>query len=351
MATSSLAKGAAGQHAGSQIRGQLIGGVGFDRLMALLGTVFMGGTYLDGWAHQHGFVDKTFFTPWHGVLYGAYFVNALILVAVLWINHRRGRSWLTALPTGYGLSLLGVPLFIAAGVGDMIWHTLFGFEKGIDPLLSPSHLMLALGAMLMVSGPLRAVWNRSDSQHGWSALLPAVLSLTTILSIFTFFTSFAHIFVQTRLVTQFPYSGVNGAWGAASILLQTGILMGIILFGIRRWQLPMGSLTLMFMLNAVQLVVFNDTYELLPSALLAGIISDVLLWRLRPSLEKLDVLRLFAFAVPVVYHLCFFIPIIIVLGGSLPWSIHLWMGVTVMSGVVGLLLSFLVAPPAIPAAK
>ncbi len=43
-----------------------------DLLMGVLGMVFVGGLYLDGWAHAHGMVDKTFFTPWHAVLYSAY---------------------------------------------------------------------------------------------------------------------------------------------------------------------------------------------------------------------------------------------------------------------------------------
>lgn len=38
----------------------------------------------------------------------------------------------------------------------MLWHSRFGIEAGIEALLSPTHLVLALGGMLMVSGPLRA---------------------------------------------------------------------------------------------------------------------------------------------------------------------------------------------------
>jgi hypothetical protein len=35
---------------------------------------------------------------------------------------------------------------------------LFGIEKGTDALLSPTHLMLALGVLLAASGPFRAAW-------------------------------------------------------------------------------------------------------------------------------------------------------------------------------------------------
>ena len=59
----------------------------FDLVMGLLSMVFVGGIYLDGWAHAHGLVDRTFFTPWHAVLYTGYLVNALVLVVTLVLNH------------------------------------------------------------------------------------------------------------------------------------------------------------------------------------------------------------------------------------------------------------------------
>ena len=39
--------------------------------MALISCAIVFGLYIDGWAHNHGFVDDSFFTPWHAVLYGA----------------------------------------------------------------------------------------------------------------------------------------------------------------------------------------------------------------------------------------------------------------------------------------
>src|SRR2546421_1711705 len=158
---------------------QPIGGLHFDWLMGILGFLFVGGLYLDGWAHAHGKVDNTFFTPWHAVLYTGYLVNAIVLVATLVINHRRGKTWQKALPTGYELSLIGVPLFAIGGVGDAIWHTLFGFETGVDQILSPTHLVLAFSGIIIMTGPMRAAMRRSDMKaaYGWSTLLPMLLSL------------------------------------------------------------------------------------------------------------------------------------------------------------------------------
>src|SRR5579863_6216254 len=87
-------------------KSRFIQGINFDRLMALLVCWFLGGLFIDGWAHNHGFVDKTFFTPWHAILYSGYAANAIALVIVIARNHARGYSWREAIPGGYELSLL-----------------------------------------------------------------------------------------------------------------------------------------------------------------------------------------------------------------------------------------------------
>lgn len=322
-----------------------LGGLGFDRGIIGLCCWMLGGLYLDGWAHSHGLVDRTFFTPWHAILYSGYAATAIFLLITLSINHARGHRWLQAIPNGYGLSVLGLPLFIAAGVGDLIWHTLFGFEVGVEPLLSPTHLVLALNGLLIISGPFRSAWRRADTvaTPNWSTLLPAMLSLLAILSTFTFFTSFAHPLTKVELVTQ---PGGNGdiSWGVASVLLQTGLLMGVVLLALGRWRLPSGTLTLILTLNTALMSVFQDQYMLIPIVLVSEVLADFLLWWLKPSVTQPDALRLFAFLVPILFYLNYFIAILVVYG-SISWSIHLWLGTVVMAGLVGLALSYLLVPP------
>ncbi|MBA2681405.1 MAG: hypothetical protein H0U76_23770 [Ktedonobacteraceae bacterium] len=322
-----------------------IGHLGFDRLLSILSCWFLGGLFVDGWAHSHGKVDNTFFTPWHAVLYSGYFSMAAVLIVVVWLNHRHGYSWLRSIPRGYMLSLFGVPLFTVAGAGDLVWHTLFGFEVGIEPLLSPTHLLLAFSAALMITGPVRAVWGRADKNDGWRGLQPAIFSLVAFLALLTFFTSFAHPIVDASSVTNFISNDLKSRT-VAGLLLQTTLLMGVILVAVRRWQLPVGSMTVLIAPNAALMTVFSDSYLLIPGALAAGIIADVLLWRLRPSVKRIDALRTFAIAVPIVYYTFYFATLGITYG--ITWSIHLWMGAIVMSGVVGLLLSYVLVAPQLP---
>ena len=67
------------------------------------------------------------------------------------------------MPPGYELAIVGVLIFMAGGVGDMIWHEIFGIEIGVEALLSPTHLILAVGMTLIISGPFRAGWRRRPS--------------------------------------------------------------------------------------------------------------------------------------------------------------------------------------------
>jgi len=177
--------------------------------------------------------------------------------------------------------------------------------------------------------------------HNWTTLLPAILSMTAVLSVFTFFTSFVNPFVQTwTLQTTFDD---GKELGIASVLFLAGILMGFVLVALRRWKLPVGTLTLVFTINVALMGVFNDNYPLIPVATLAGLIADFLLWWLQPSTARPEALRLFAFSVPVIFYLCYFVPIILTVG--ITWKIHLWLGSCVMPGLIGLGLSYLMVPP------
>ena len=95
------------------------------------------------------------------------------------------------MPVGYGLSGLGALIFAAGGMTDLIWHTIFGIEAGVEALLSPTYLVLALGLGLIASGPVRAAWRRSEPVAGRGR----------------------------------PYGGAEGL-GVASVLLQAGLRGG-----------------------------------------------------------------------------------------------------------------------------
>ena len=324
-------------------------GVGFDWAFLVPSTWLMIGISLDGWAHNHVPALETFFTPWHGVLYSGYLAIATFLLVVLVRNHQRGAAWQRAVPMGYGLSLLGVGIFAVGGVLDLIWHVLFGIERNVAALLSPTHLMLALGAVLMVGGPLRATWQRLPAQpaESRSNLFPMLLSLAYILAIFTFFTQFANP-IANSYADQHTIEPLEDL-GIASILLQTALFMGGVLFALRRWRLPLGAFTLLYVINSTVSSLMAKSSLVLAVAILAaltGFLLDLLYKGLKPTAEGKAALRLFAFAAPVVTNSVYFLGLFAIKG--IAWSVHLWVGSIVMAGIVGLLLSYVLVPPQEP---
>jgi hypothetical protein len=139
--------------------------------------------------------------------------------------------------------------------------------------------------------------------------------------------------------------------GLASILIATGIEMAFILLAIRRWALPVGSLTLVLTANAALMYFLGVHYSgqhwpVLLAALVGGMFADGYFFVWKPSLQRVGALRVFAFATPFVTYLLYFLALS--LTGGVVWRIHMWLGVSFLAGVVGLGLSVLLAPPAVP---
>ena len=63
----------------------------FDWMVVLASLWFMGGMFLDGWAHANLASSlETFFTPWHAVLYSGFLAVASVLMLNLARNMARG---------------------------------------------------------------------------------------------------------------------------------------------------------------------------------------------------------------------------------------------------------------------
>jgi hypothetical protein len=342
-----------------------------DWAMIVTSGWLLGGLYVDGWAHNHlATTLESFFTPWHGAFYSGFLAVASVTAGALLYNRAQGTPWGHALPPGYGLSLVGAGVFAVSGVGDLTWHLLFGIEAGMEALLSPTHLGLILGVALLVSGPWRAAWLRGGGAQPptWTTHGPMVISLAFLLSLCTFWTMFAHPLSRPwaavgnrpttlvwRLVAPTPNLltqdgglsslDISQILGIDDILLQTALLMGLVLLTVRRWggQLPRGSLTLVFTLNASFMGFMRDQQGLIPVAVIAGLAADGLLHQLKPSAARVGALRLFAGGVPLIWYSVYFLALHLTEG--IWWSVHLWAGAIVLAGLVGWLLSYLVVPP------
>ncbi|HET8577925.1 MAG TPA: hypothetical protein VFO18_12550 [Methylomirabilota bacterium] len=320
-------------------------GQGFDWLMTVLSGTFLGGLFLDGWAHTHGRVDDTFFTPWHAVLYSGYLVTALALVGRAAWDLARGAGWRQALPDGYGLALAGAGLWVIGGPFDLLWHTLFGFEASVEALMSPAHTVLALGLGLMASGPLRAALRRPPGR--WHDELPLVLSLTFVVATLTFFTQIAHPISNLWAAATTLASADVTELGLVGTLLTAAIVTAPVLLLLRHGRLPAGAVAIFVGLQcfAMGFVYDRGPYPTLPVAgmIVAGAVVELLRVVLRPAVSRPAAFRWFAFALPVLLYAGYFGAL--GLAGGIRWSTHLWTGAVVFSGIIGWLISYLVLPP------
>ncbi len=334
------------------------GGLRFDLTTVLFSCWLIFGLYLDGWSHLNLGRIESFVTPWHAVLYSGFAAGALFLAFHQVRNMQRGSDWRRALPEGYLLSLLGAGMWMLGGALDFVWHSVFGFEVNVEALLSPTHLVLAAGGTLIVTGPLRAAWRRSNAATpaSWEGLLPALVSLFLLLSILTFFTQYVHFLTDPRgFVGPKPENSFHfDLLGVSSALIYSTALMGAVLFALGRWTLPVGSMTLLISANVLMMFLMRyrenkDLPWLTGAVMLAGVVADLLLQVLKPSPGRPRSMRAFAFLVPWMLFLFYYLALIATAGTW--WSIHMWLGVPLQAGVVGLFLSYLVVPPETPATQ
>lgn len=324
----------------------------FDLLVMLCGCWLIGGLYLDGWAHNQPNLVDTFFTPWHAVLYSGFLAVATAIGGMQLRSMLRGHSILRALPRGYWASLVGVMLFGFGGGFDVVWHSVFGFEANIDALISPAHLLLATGAFLFLTGPLRAAWIRARTtpQHGWAMLLPAVVSLFLVYAAFTFFTQYAHPLGNPHLLVR--RVNVETYFISLQVIISTlipsAILMGTLLVGMRSLRLPFGTITLL--LGGTMVLMFLMRYRTAqnfgfvpPVAVVVGLLADGALWRWQPSAQRVVALRIFGFALPFTLFSAYYVSLLLAKG--LVITAHMWMGASMLAGFVGLFMSYVFVQP------
>ena len=131
--------------------------------------------------------------------------------------------------------------------------------------------------------------------------------------------------------------------GLASVLVQSALITGVLLLALIRGGLPLAAVATILGLNTALMSVLNDEYRLIPAAILAGVASDLVIRKMRPSAERPTALRVVAFFIPATYFALYLITL--ALGRGIGWPIHLWTGTVVIAGCVGLLLAYALTAP------
>lgn len=244
------------------------------------GTVFSTwvvlGLFLDGWAHNAG-KPEDFWTPWHAVLY-----SGLLAGAAWYARERRRRRRAGTRADSDPLVLLGFALFGVAGLGDAVWHGVFGVEEDVAALLSPTHLALMLGGLLLVTGPVRRAREHDTRPHGWRDFVHVVVATTLAVAVVAFFLQFLSAFHVTDEAV-YTASSVGDATaalhGVASVLVTNAILLAGLTWLVAAWtRPPVGTVTAYIGVTALLLsgLLAFEHVVLVAPAVLAGVVADLL---------------------------------------------------------------------------
>jgi hypothetical protein len=320
-----------------------------DLVTAGLSAWMIAGGASDGWAHVHAKPD-TFLTSWHAAIYSGF---AALFAWMIWLS-RPARG---GVPVGYGLGLAGGVVLLAGSVGDGVWHTVFGIELSFEALLSPTHILLFAGSMLLVATPARAAWGSRwpSAAPTLRDFAPTLLSLTVTTCTVIVFLGHASAFgrlAATRAVSPAapldtpPYHIIEQ--GFMDIQFTNLVLLGVLLLALRRWRLPFGSATVLFAVPvATSVVIWEATNAwLVLAALAGGLVADWCLARSSGPAVGRRTHLLVATATPLALWSSYFL--VLHLQHGITWSAELWTGSLLFTLLGGYALHLLMLPPLAP---
>lgn len=327
-----------------------------DAVTALIGLWLIGGLFSDGWAHHNVPELEGFFTPWHGALYfglllaGAWFA---------WLGRAGGLRWYRHVPSGYGWGVVGIGVFAFGGLADMAWHLAFGVEAGVDALLSPSHLVLFTGGLLILTSTVRSRWGSGDVAS--PVAMGALALVTALVSFFLLYVSEFTANAPTVAFEALPEghpqhtaSELPATAGVGGFLITTALLLVPLVWTWQRARAPRGLLTMLVALTSwlSAAVVDLDRAAVFGAAgaTLGAIVGEFALDRLEdrdlPSRLRVPVLAAAAIIPIWTVHIA-----ALAVGVGLAWSVELWSGAVILSGLAAAALGGLAvsAPPTDPA--
>ena len=330
--------------------------------MVIVSAWLIGGLFVDGWAHNTRPRLETFYTPWHAIFYSGF---AVTVGWVGWLcSHqlRPARAIRASVPAGYWWTVIGIGIFAVSAVGDLIWHTLFGIERDVAALLSPTHLGLFTGATLIITGPWRAARHRTSNRAAPLAeLAPAVVSLTLAGCLCAFILQEWHPFkinpisigTRTAILAEYPTAGRDVLYdqvraGVASFLIATLCLFTPIVVLLRTWTITARTVAVVLGIQVVlmQAVVGFRDPGLMALGLIGATTAAGLARLIQPTPTTVTRQRVYLLVAPAMFWAVYVTGVGIADHG-LGWKPELYGGVIVWSGLVTSALHALVTQPAL----
>jgi hypothetical protein len=221
---------------------------------------------------------------------------------------------------------------------------LFGFETGMETLLSPTHMLLFIGWSLIALGPARAVAKRG-TKPTFLHLLPGLFSWTIFANVLAFagmayFPTVNNPWMLGEWRTSVEWYGQS--LGVMGVMMQSALLVGTSLWLVHNFRLPVGAFTFFFTLFATLTTITSLEPQFIIAFVITGILLDVLYQVLKPNAKRKAQLYSFGFLLPVIFWTSFYAYAIATnLKGGVWYTNYVWTGSIVEAGIVGLLVTVL----------
>jgi hypothetical protein len=332
----------------TQKRQQPVSSLAFDALYAVLTIVLAVGIFIDVWSHSTFGPDQSVLSPYHFLFYSAMGTIGGLLLFTHTTNLRQGYKWSAALPVGYGFSFFGVIFFTVAGIFDLGGHALFGFETGLEAIMSPTHMMLFIGWFIVAIAPIRAAFHKfkSEPARNLGQQLPMILALVSALCAatlasfyYTPLNEMSYAVQEMRVLNEEDALVME----IAGIFIQTGVLMSVLTWIISNIKLKVGILSLLFFLFGVLLAITNLAPIAIVNTFLGGILIEVAYQILQPTRQQVLRFCLFGFVAPILLWGSYYgFYLVSGVGGGLWVTGYVWLGTVFQTGFIGLALAYFV---------
>jgi hypothetical protein len=330
----------------------------YDWSMAIASFWLGAGIMIDAWYHLHNVVE-TFFEPAHGLLYAGLLASYCFTAVAAYRWRAQGYPLGRSLPAGYGATVAGLIVFFIGGIGDLVKHTLFGFEEAFNALVSPTHLLIGAGMFLVCLGPVCAALERAERPRTLAAQLPMLISAASIMELLHWGTQFVFLSEAERmnaplavwavpdqtltlLTLQYDKQGV----GLLAVMIQSLLVAGFALVLARRIKLAPGALVVLLVAGNACMAASDSNYlaqfvAVILASIAAGIAGDA--FRLDPAHQRAPRWAWASAVIPASYWIVLLVALAAGMGG-LWWSPDVIAGSVIYAAVCGLGVNALSGP-------
>ena len=341
-----------------------------DLITSLLGVTLVAGLFLDGWNHinlQNGALGS-FFTIWHALLYTGFTATWAWIVTrnPHLLNHSLAPApylhRVFGIPMRYPLAMIGFVIAMIGMFGDLLWHTELGEENGVARVIAPFHLLLFAGAAALVSASLRSGWYAPrfyPRQISFARFFPPLLSLTLVTCVAAFMFQWLSAFLDwtpslelgrmpPSLAADVRVQYTAEFAAVARVLATNVVLFAPLLLVSRRWRLPFGSATFLFVVvwTAMSALSTFDLGATIVAGVAGGLLFDLITAATHPDQSRTFGYRLVAVLVPLVMWSVYFA--ILWTLYEVTWPFDLTLGTIGMAAISTALLSYVAISPAEP---